>query len=160
MAKSVPDSPKDTLLRPTRSRHTLHDHQGIENWFLNGDNNPESIEAVEQIGSKSSKDTYRKSGRQGKSASTDAGVKTRSTLQANSGQQHLLSSSGRMARSSERSVRSSMHPRKQPRQLQCTCSTSGETTRGNGIRTRPAHVSSRSAGPRRPTGRTTTITNL
>jgi hypothetical protein len=72
-----------------------------------------------------------------------------------------LSSSGRMARSSGRSVRSSACTRrKQPRQLQCTCSTSGETTRGNGIRTRPAHVSSRSAGPRRPTGRTTTITNL
>jgi hypothetical protein len=77
--------------------------------FLNGDtNNPESIEAVEQIGwFQVLKGYIPKSGRQGKSASTDAGVKTRSTLQANSGQQHLLSSSGRMARSSERSVRSS-----------------------------------------------------
>jgi hypothetical protein len=76
--------------------------KGIENWFLNGDtNNPESIEAVEQIGwFQVLKGYIQKSGRQGKSASTDAGVKTRSTLQANSGQQHLLSSSGRMARSS------------------------------------------------------------
>jgi hypothetical protein len=78
--------------------------KGIENWFLNGDNNPESIEAVEQIGwFQVLKGYIPKEWTSRQERFYRRRRKDRSTLQANSGQQHLLSSSGRMARSSERS---------------------------------------------------------
>jgi hypothetical protein len=57
-------------------------------------------------------------------------------------------------------VRSSTRTwRRQPRHLQRSLPTSGTTTSGNGMCTRSARVSSRSAGPRRPTGRAPAITN-
>jgi hypothetical protein len=61
----------------------------------------------------------------------------------------------------ERAVRSCTRTwRSQPRQLQHSLPPSGTPTSGNGIRTRSDHASSRSTRSRRPTGRTTTITNL
>ena len=89
--------------------------KGIENWFLTGDtNDPDSIETVERIGwYKCSKDTFQKSGPQGKSTSIGDSAKARRTTQASNGRKDLLSSFGHTATpSGKRGAQLHTHPAK------------------------------------------------
>jgi hypothetical protein len=55
VASSISDLPPRTpnghLTETKTTADILHNHEGLDNWFLTGDtNNPDSIEPVEQIG--------------------------------------------------------------------------------------------------------------
>jgi hypothetical protein len=119
-----------------RTRPSLHNHKGIESWFITGDtNDPESSETVAQIGWFQVLQGYQKIGPQARSLLSKPKEKRQEGLYRKQWTKELIEFFWTHGNTLERSVRWHMPLTKTARALQRSLTTSGSTPSSNGTRT-------------------------